>query len=217
MEKEMLGFYISGHPLSHVKDKLETQVTLRLADLPDKKEGAQVVAGGILAQCRRLTTKKKEAMLVANLEDLSGAAQVVVFPKSFEKYAPLLGEDCVVIIRGKVNRDMRSDELNIVVDSVESLDAYESRRTLFLDMDGLSDADKLSRVKEIIDMHPGADPIFMQVDGKMVEPGDDCKVTISPELVQEMEDLLGEDYVKVEIKSFRKESSLGQVEELVVF
>jgi hypothetical protein len=103
------------------------------------------------------------------------------------------------------------------VDAVESLDAYESRRTLFLDMDGLSDADKLPPLKQIIDANPGSDPIFMQVDGKMVEPGDDCKVAISPELVAELEDLLGEDYVRVEIKSFRKETAPGQVEEMVGF
>ncbi|MBU0686955.1 MAG: DNA polymerase III subunit alpha [Candidatus Margulisbacteria bacterium] len=216
MEKEMLGLYISGHPLTHVKEKLEGQVTLRLADLQEKKEGMAVVVGGVLLQCRRLTTRRKEAMMVANLEDLSGNAQVVIFPKAFEKYANLLDEDKAIIIRGKVNRDMRSDEFNIVVDSVESLDSFESRRALFIDMDGLADDKMLGQLKKLLDANPGSDPVYMMVEDKVIETGDDCKVAISPELVADLESILGEGNVRVEIKSYKKESAAAP-EEILSF
>jgi DNA polymerase-3 subunit alpha len=102
----MLGLYISSHPLQFLKDSLEGQTTTRIADIPEMREGEMVKIGGLLSACRRFTTRKGDMMLVATIEDLSGNIGLIVFPKTYDKAAALLNDDQVIVVRGKVNRDI---------------------------------------------------------------------------------------------------------------
>jgi DNA polymerase-3 subunit alpha len=113
-EKEMLGQYVSDHPLLPVKDRLAKLTTMEIADLqgPDPQDGDIVTLGGIVGHIGRKFTKRGEPYAVVRLEDLTGGVGVVVFPGLFEQSAGLIVLDKIVLIRGRV--DLRGRELQVV-------------------------------------------------------------------------------------------------------
>jgi DNA polymerase-3 subunit alpha len=199
MEKEMLGLYISDHPLTHIAEVLDNQVKTKIADLSDKKEGDPVVVGGLLNSCKKITTKKKQMMMVANLEDLSAGIGLVFFPRTYESFSGLLKNDTIVIIKGKINRDMRTDDYNIVVDAVEQLEEeVERERKLHLYLGRYKDPLILKEIKDILVFHRGTEDLFLHIDGKVIQPSDEFKVNINPDLVEQLEVVVGKGNVKVE-------------------
>jgi DNA polymerase-3 subunit alpha len=205
MEKELLGLYISSHPLEFVRDSLDGQVNTRIADISDMREGEIIKIGGLLHDCRRITTRKGDTMLVGVIEDLSGSIGLVVFPKAYERCAALLNNDQVVVVKGKINRDMRNDEFNVVAESVDAMEELEKVRSLHVELVGIRDKQVLSSMKETLLFFRGHDPVFIRMDGKKIALGDSFKVDISPELVNRLEDLLGSGSVNVEFKAVKKE------------
>jgi DNA polymerase-3 subunit alpha len=120
MEKEMLGLYISDHPLRHVQDTLASRVNTalhQLLELPDKSD---VAVGGIVTGVKRTTTKSGSAMAFVTIEDLTGSCEVIIFPKTYEQVHFLLKRDAVVVIRGKV--DVSEQQAKILADRVSSLE-----------------------------------------------------------------------------------------------
>ncbi len=101
-EKEAIGVYISGHPLSDKADELGRRTTHAIASLRELPEDETVVIGGVVTASRRVVTKAGGQMLVAKLEDLTGLVEVVVFPKWFPELSPLLLDEAVVVIKGRV-------------------------------------------------------------------------------------------------------------------
>jgi len=101
-EKEALGFYISGHPLADKMEELARRTTSTIAALRELPEDETVVAGGIVTASRRVVTKAGGQMLVAKLEDMTGAVEVVVFPKWFPELAPVFVDEAVVVVKAKV-------------------------------------------------------------------------------------------------------------------
>lgn len=205
MEKEMLGLYISSHPLEYLRDTLEGQTDTKIADISDMQEGELVKIGGLLSDCRRITTRKGDMMLVANIEDLSGSISLVVFPRTYERCTALLNNDEVVVVKGRINRDVRTDEFNIVADTIEPLEELERVRSLHIELVGIKDPHILSRMKEILLFFKGEDPVFIRMDGRSIELGKNYHVDINPELVNQLEELLGSGAVKVEFRAVKKE------------
>ncbi|NQU17680.1 MAG: DNA polymerase III subunit alpha, partial [Candidatus Saganbacteria bacterium] len=191
MEKDLLGFYISDHPLTHIKDSLESQVKDQIADIAEKKEGDAVLIGGLVLGCRRITTKKGDLMLIATIEDLSGSIGVVVFPRTYKECSEIIMDDAILIVRGKVNRDIRTDELNVVAEKIQPLAAVKKERVLHLDIVDVADKSLLHKVKDLLETNRGLDPVEIIYDGKMLAASSKYHVTISPELVSAIESQLG--------------------------
>ncbi|MFH1576426.1 MAG: DNA polymerase III subunit alpha [Candidatus Margulisiibacteriota bacterium] len=205
LEKEMLGQYISSHPLEHVKESLEGQTTTRIADVADMREGESLTIGGFLSECRKLTTKKGDMMLVGKIEDLSANIGLVVFPKTYKQCADRLNNDAVLVVKGRVNRDLRSDEFNVVAESVEPMEELEKVRSLHIELVGVKDKVVLTKMKEILTAFNGVDPVIIRLDGKSVAIGKSLHVDINPELVAQLEGLLGTGAVRVEFRAVKKE------------
>ncbi|MFC1496137.1 DNA polymerase III subunit alpha [Candidatus Margulisiibacteriota bacterium] len=200
-EKEVLGFYISHHPLEHLRDSLEVQVKDQIIEIAEKREGDALLAGGIISGCRRINTKKGDLMAVCNLEDLSGTIGLVIFPRTFKQCSELIMDDAVVIVRGKVNRDMRSDEFNIIAENVQPIAKVEKGRTLFIEIVDVKDKTLLQKVKGILMSNAGSDPIVISYDGKRIAASSKYRVNITPELVSEIESVLGTGSVEVKISA----------------
>lgn len=193
MEKEMLGLYISGHPLSSVNELLKEQIDTNAFELAERKEGEQVVVGGILSSCRKLTTRRKELMMVANIEDMSGTIPVVIFPRAYEKYASMLSDDAIVIIKGKVNIDSMNDEKKILCDIVKPLSKEKNGRRVFhvrVDKERFS---SLPELKSLFSSYKGKDPVYLHMDGKVIKVGEEHYISIDPSVVSQVEELLGRD------------------------
>lgn len=136
MEKEMLGLYISGHPLNEFQKEIEAKVTLFSSDLnvhtteageetivsDDKNltDGMAATVGGIIAEKKTKTTKSNKLMAFITLEDLYGSMEVIVFPAVLSRYAALIAEDNIVLIHGKVS--VREEEApKIICEEVRPL------------------------------------------------------------------------------------------------
>jgi len=206
MEKEMLGLYISDHPLTHVRDLLETETSTRVSEISEKREGEPVIVGGVLFGSRKITTRKNDLMMVTNLEDLSGNVSVVVFPRSYEKYSDVLRDDEVVIVKGRVNRDTRTDEFNVVAEIIEPLGERKRVRTLHVDVDA-DDMSLFESLKDVFLLHGGEEPVYLHVHGETIAAGEEYSVRISPDLVSQLESLVGEGSVRIEFETVREEAA----------
>ena len=119
-EKEVLGLYLSEHPLTSGAAALRAASSCTIASINADMVGEIVSIAGSVASVRPVTTKKGDTMAAVQLEDLSGTIELVVFPRTYQQSRTLLVEDSVVLIKGKI--DARNDTPQIVCDSVEAFD-----------------------------------------------------------------------------------------------
>jgi len=119
-EKELLGLYLSEHPLGDIEAILPEYVTAYTGDLAEESDQAKVTLGGIIAGSRRIITRAGSTMLVATLEDLTGSTEVVVFPKVFAETANAWAEDAVVLVTGRV--DHRDEGSQVLCEAVHAWD-----------------------------------------------------------------------------------------------
>lgn len=211
MEKELMGFYVSGHPLHTVPVRLEwhtTHTISQLEGLLDTKGPAEpkgegkswrepdsrpVVVGGLLVQTRRNVTKQGKMMLVGKLEDFTGQIDVVAFSETLENHSTLLHEDAKLLIKGKYsNRDERPQ---IVISQAYPLGAMAS---LHLHLSENTTPQQLVSLAQLLRGHPGEAPVILHFDGqsRQVLVGSGFWVGRVPGLDQTLETLLGADRVE---------------------
>jgi len=116
-EKELLGLYVSGHPLEIYKDKLEG--VMKIKDLTDNIVGKTVKLGGMTSNVKKITTKNGDPMAFASLEDFSDKIEVVIFPKTFEKMKDFWQEDKIAALTGKL--DLRDGSYKLIVNTAKEL------------------------------------------------------------------------------------------------
>ena len=212
-EKELIGIYISQHPLAYISDLLKDQVTHTTAEITEELDKRKVVLGGTIKEARRITTKKGDTMCVVQLEDMYGTIGVTVFPRLYEDTAELWVEDTVVIVRGEVQ--VRRDEPGILCNSVEQLHAAEEEMNrkrylvwLTLHLSGSDEravSDDVIRVQDIyrfIRERPGRDHYEILIaNGEWqarLTPKDNT-MCYSPELRDKLEGVLGKGMVEEQI------------------
>jgi DNA polymerase-3 subunit alpha len=120
-EKELLGLYLSDHPLGELATEIGTYVNAYSGDLGEELDQQRIVVGGVVTGVRRVLTKAKATMAVATLEDLQGSLEVVVFPKVFEETGPTWVDDAILLVAGRV--DHKGDETVLLADSVWTWEA----------------------------------------------------------------------------------------------
>jgi DNA polymerase III alpha subunit len=120
-EKELLNLYLSAHPLAHVAPALKSRVTTYTVALNDEWAGQKITLGGRVTEMRRIMTKKGDAMLAVQLEDLQGSIEVIVFPRAYEATSDKWREEAVLLVTGTVK--LRDDEPQLVCESVEEFAA----------------------------------------------------------------------------------------------
>ena len=104
MEKEILGVYVSGHPLDHMRDRFKkSSYHLGMISTGEIRNEQTVVVGGIIETVKVINTKKGDKMAFITLSDFTGSAEVVVFPKLYKEHAELLVEDAIIAIHGKMS------------------------------------------------------------------------------------------------------------------
>jgi hypothetical protein len=119
-EKELLGLYLSEHPLGDIADVLPEYVTAYTGDLAEESDQAKVTIGGIIQASRRVITRAGSTMLVATVEDLQGSVEVVVFPKVYAETGLAWAEDSMVLVTGRV--DHRDEGSQILCEAVHPWD-----------------------------------------------------------------------------------------------
>lgn len=118
-EKELLGLYISGHPLEEHREKIEKAGINIRALLENPHEGITTVVGGIIEEHKVVITKKGEHMAFLRIADFTGSIEVVVFPRTLEEAKEFLGADKCVAVKGRFSR--RNDSPSVVAEKVKAL------------------------------------------------------------------------------------------------
>ena len=152
-EKEMLGLYVSDHPLFGVERALKAMCTSTIPGLWDLEDKAEATVGGIVGPVTRRYTKKGEPILFFALEDLEGSTEVIAFPRTVEKAGPLVREDAVVVVSGRV--DHRGDEVKFIAGDIREprLEAEETVRLRVAAVE-LSRS-VVDQLKQVLANHPG--------------------------------------------------------------
>jgi DNA polymerase-3 subunit alpha len=126
-EKELLGFYLSAHPLNDIVGVRTPQGYAQTIDLSDRTPGERVRLIGMVVDVRRVVTRTNKTMAIVKLEDLTGTIEAVCFPETFELMGHLLDPDAILEISGKADR--RNDEMQIIVDAISrDLPQFETRQ-----------------------------------------------------------------------------------------
>ena len=119
-ERELLGFYVSEHPLEEYRDKFQNKV-MPLVELENKPRGALVSVGGLIQSIKKIITKAGSPMLFVILEDLTGRTEVLVFPRVLERTATVWEQDKVVMVKGRISDSARDDGLKILCEDAREV------------------------------------------------------------------------------------------------
>jgi DNA polymerase-3 subunit alpha len=109
-EKELLGVYLSGHPLEAVQAQLQAAATATVLEITDGAREGEVIVGGIVTAIRKRVTKQGKMMAYVMLEDLTNSVEVVVWPDSYEKFVQVIVEGAILVVRGRTEADERTRE-----------------------------------------------------------------------------------------------------------
>ncbi len=200
-EKEMLGLYVSDHPLMGYEKILARKSDCSLGDLADKEDGHRVVIGGVVTNLVRKWTKEGELMAVFTLEDLADSAECMVFPKTMQLFGHLLNEqtnDQVALLDARI--DKRDDLPKLIVGSVEVLDLSGFTETPPLRLrvsPNRLDQNLIKRLKDAIKSHPGDAPVFIDLADKSLRLPDEFCVNTANGLIGELREFLPADAVSV--------------------
>lgn len=167
-EKELLGLYLTDHPMARALTAVSRRATKLISDLDHTiHTGQTFLFGGILSGIRIVTTKASgKQMAFANLEDTSGSLRIVIFPKTFDQYKQFVAEDTVVLVKAKV--DYREEELQLVVEKLSVPDelaaeheASEAHKEIFIPRK--TSKETLQELGKLLKAHPGDESVVVLI------------------------------------------------------
>ena len=179
-EKEMLGLYVSDHPLFGLEAALRRRTEHAVADLAELDDGSSVVVGGVVTALARKFTKKGDAMAAFTLEDLVDSVEVTLFPRTFAKIGSRLEDDRIVAVHARLDR--RDDRVSLIAQDVVLLSGLEEGPAPLLRMRlpaGGTDRESLMRLRAIIVEHPGSSAVEIDLGGgRALRLSDDFRVDL---------------------------------------
>ncbi len=198
MEKEVLGLYVTEHPLSGVRDQLRRKSDATIGELERRRDGETVIVGGIVSSLRHLTTKRGDTMVFLRLEDMTGGIEAVVFNSTYEKARELCTTDRVLIVKGRLER--REGETKLVALELAAFEAVPEKREVRLTIDAsTARAGTIKELAQLIRDFPGDSPVYADLitsQGRKVYAfGPQYKVQPVPDFYAEVKMLLGESAV----------------------
>jgi DNA polymerase-3 subunit alpha len=197
-EREMLGLYVSDHPLFGIEHILTQHADTSIAALTgddSKPDGANVTIAGLITGLQIKRTKKGDLYAIVTVEDLDGAIDCLFFPSAYMTVSTMLGHDVVCVVRGRLNR--RDETPTIFAQELTLPDIKEGPRGPVVVTLPLTRATNgvAERIKRVLAEHPGVTEVHV----KLTQPGrsvllrldDSLRVTASPALFGDLKALLG--------------------------
>jgi DNA polymerase-3 subunit alpha len=210
-EREMLGLYVSDHPLLGLEHVLATGTDCSIAQLlgsaetgdmadpqryrGDRGDGQVVAVGGILSGLQRKVTKQGNPWAAATLEDLEGAIEVLFFPATYQTCAQHLAEDAILIVKGRLDR--RDDVPKLIAMEVKVPDTTPGDGGPFVVEMPVARCvgPVVEQLREVLRTHPGATSVHLRLSSKqrttVVRLDDKLRVSPSPALLGDLKQLLG--------------------------
>jgi len=203
-EKEVLGFYLSDHPLSAYGDEISAVASGDTAAIREKRDKSKVAILGVVSGIVKKIDKKGRPMGFVHVEDFAGSMECVVFASVYEGLAEILEEDRVILLKGKLDRGDGEREPKIIVD--EGFDFEQNRDKLAhtlnlrVPFDRIED-DRMAQLKSVLERFPGRGDVVLHLE---LETGRRVRVQVGSrrvgvygDLLAELRTLLGEDAVRL--------------------
>jgi DNA polymerase-3 subunit alpha len=194
-EKEMLGLYVSDHPLLGAERALRRKVDCTIAEVTEREDGATATLGGVITNLQRKFTKRGDPMAVFVLEDLQSAIEVMVFPKTMLDHGYKLQPDAVVTVKGRL--DAREETPKFMCQELAVVEVVaDDAPPLRLKLPALSlSEERIGTLKRLLSEHPGESQVFLHIgEGKVLRLADDYCVDL-PRVVGELRVAFGHDAV----------------------
>jgi len=204
-EREMLGLYVSDHPLSGVNHLIAAKADCSIASLlsdEDRADGTVLTIAGIIAGLQRKITKQGNPWAIATIEDLEGSIDAMFFPATYQLCGTHLAEDTLVTVKGRL--DKREEAPRLVAQELTVLDLDDqgpNRGPLVINLPLLKTSPPLvGRLTEILGAHPGTTDVHIRLGGTgrttLLQVADTYRVAPSPALLGEIKELLGPNAVQ---------------------
>ena len=204
-EKEVIGFYVSGHPLEEYEALWKKRISTTTSEfvLDDElghakiEDGIKATVGGIIAGKTIKYTKNDKMMAFLTVEDLAGSVEVIVFPRDYEKYAAKLQEDAKVFITGRTSVEEDKDG-KIILESMMTFE--EAPKNLWVKFPSISVYEEKERVLgSILAMSEGNDSvvIFCEAEKQMKKLPPNQNVKADEALLRNLQSAFGEDNIKL--------------------
>ena len=200
LEKDVLGFYISDHPLSEASDKLKNTINFRTNyrdELTDQQilnlDNRFVTMAGIITNKSEIMTKKRSLMAFVNIEDLYGSIEVVIFPETYKQYRHLIEDDKVVLVKGKLQVD--DDDVKLLSQEFVDLENLDFK-TLYLK----TDYKEYNGLIEVLKDYSGQTPVVVYFADRKKSFKLDKRLWVdtSSQNIKKLEQFLGKENVKLE-------------------
>ena len=205
-EKEVLGFYLSSHPLAEHEATLAAYCTHTAVEAATLKHRTEVMLGGMISSIKYSHTKNPKPgnpsrYAMFDLEDTAGMMRCIVWPEQFAQYSELIEADAIRVLRGAIDKRPGSEEANLIVNEVLTLEALPARYTRGVRVRIADDGQgplKLERLHEIMRGYPGNCPLELQLQFADGSPGvvctcNDFRVAINEEMTTRVKELVGAD------------------------
>ena len=167
-EKEFLGFYVTSHPLSTIRDKLPFLMTHKISEIPELPNDKVVTICGLITTTKQIPTKKDPSKFIrfVSIEDLSGKIEVICFNRQIQEYGSYLEAEQRVIISGKVSRRGEDEPPVLLVESVKPVD---NSNIFTLELKDDFKFEELVFMKNMLCEHSGSDPLMLKVRDELGE------------------------------------------------
>jgi len=196
-EKDMLGFYVSGHPLARYAKQLKRFVSCSTSSLHEHKDQDTIKIVGLIAKIKQTTTRaKQEKMAILKLEDLSGAVEAIIFPRVYQKISSYMQLNTIVHIRGILN--LREDTPKIIVEDLFPFEEiYKLITAMNINLSGIRE-NIFETLKTLLSDYRGNIPVYLRLDTPaksrvQLVVGEGLYVNPTEKLITELDELLGEE------------------------
>lgn len=197
-EREMLGLYVSDHPLNGVESTLRAATDCSIAAMytDEVTDGRVVTVGGLVTGVARKVTKRGDTWAIVSLEDLDASVEVMVFPKAYSLMGPYCSQDAVLLVRGRVDlsdeNELKFIAMDITIPDLTS--SHDGPVVLSVPASRIVEP-VVARLNEILATHPGTTEVRLEVKHgsrtTVMRLDDSKRVTVSPSLFADLKELLG--------------------------
>lgn len=208
LEKEVLGLYVSSHPLSQYEKNINKKISIDTARLNELKEenenylkldNTNAIIGGIINSKTIKTTKNNDIMAFLEIEDLYGSMEVVVFPQVFQKYKDILIEDNIVFINGRLNIT-EEESPKIIASKIDTLN--EEEKALYIRINSFDEKNILNNIINVCSRYKGnEDLLFYELATKKVLKYSFMSINICNDLIKDLEKIISNEDIKIKVIS----------------
>jgi len=197
-EREMLGLYVSSHPLMGLEHVLSASadctIGVLLAD-ESRTDNTPIAISGLITAVQRKITRKGDTWAIITVEDLEGAINVMLFPSTYQLAAPLLVEDTIVVVKGKVRRNEDVPEISGTEVTVPDLTQGDTGPVVISMPAARCTPSTVGQLKEVLSTHPGIAEVHLRLttssSTKVLRLDAGLRVSAGPSLTADLKALLG--------------------------